>query len=278
MRAGLVVSTIAHAALIALIVIGVGFTTPLEPTPVESIAVDLISIEEFSNPDDAVEGHEIYVFLEAYENRDGFPVISKRKADFQLAWDKIHFFWGDERHVPPEHPDSNYRMAKEAMVKKVPIPPENVHRIKSENPNAHQAAEEYEEMLRAFFRLKAGEFPCFALVLLGMGSDGHAASLFPGTEALQEQRHLVVANWVEKFQAYRITMTMPVFNHATFVLFLVSGEEKAETLRLVLEGEGQKDLFPAQLIRPSEGRLLWLVDQGAGRLLNKANTPIELKK
>ena len=196
----------------------------------------------------------------------------------QLAWDKIHFFWGDERHVPPEHPDSNYRMAKEVVLKKVPIPPENVHRIRSENPNAHQAAEEYEEMLRAFFRLKAGEFPCFALVLFGMGSDGHAASLFPGTEALQEQRHLVVANWVEKFQAYRITMTMPVFNHATFVLFLVSGEEKAETLRLVLEGEGQKDLFPAQLIRPSEGRLLWLVDQGAGRLLHKANTPIELKK
>jgi len=195
-----------------------------------------------------------------------------------LAWDKIHFFWGDERHVPPEHPDSNYRLAKEAILEKIPIPPENVHRVRSENPNAHQVAEEYEEMLRTFFRLEAGEYPRFDLVLLGMGSDGHTASLFPGTEALHDERHLVVANWIEKFQAYRITMTIPVFNHAAFVLFLVSGEEKAETLRLVLEEGRGKDTFPARLIRPCEGKLLWIVDQGAGRLLHKANNPIESKE
>ena len=141
----------------------------------------------------------------------------------EVPWEKTHFFWGDERHVPPEHPESNYRMAQEAMLSKVPIPSENIHRINAGNPNAQRAAEEYEETLRTFFRLRAGEFPRFDLVLLGMGADGHAASLFPGTEALRERKHLVVANWVEKLHAHRITMTLPVFNRAAMVLFLVSG-------------------------------------------------------
>ena len=187
----------------------------------------------------------------------------------EVPWDKIHFFWGDERHVPPDHPESNYRMTNEAMLSKVPVPSGNIHRIRSENPNARQVAEEYEETLRTFFRLKTGEFPRFDLVLLGMGPDGHTASLFPETEALRERRHLVVANWVEKFHAHRITMTLPVLNQAAFVLFLVIGEEKAETLRQVLEGEERKDPFPSQLIRPTHGRLLWLVDRVAGRLLER---------
>jgi len=185
----------------------------------------------------------------------------------EVPWDKIHFFWGDERHVPPDHPESNYRMANEAMLSKVPIPSENIHRIRAENPNAQQVAEEYEEILRAFFRLRAGQFPRFDLVLLGMGPDGHTASLFPGTEALREREHLVVANWVEKFQTHRITMTPPVLNQAMFVLFLVSGEEKAETLRQVLEGKERKEPFPSQFIHPTHGRMLWLVDRDAGRLL-----------
>ena len=185
----------------------------------------------------------------------------------EVPWERTHFFWGDERHVPPDHPESNYRMTKEAMLSKIAIPSENVHRIRAENPNAQQAAEEYEETVRTFFRLRAGEFPRFDLVLLGMGPDGHTASLFPGTEALREQRRLVVANWVEKFHAHRITMTLPVLNQAAFVLFLVSGEEKAETLRQVLEERGQNPPFPSQLVRPTQGRLLWLVDRGAGRLL-----------
>ncbi len=185
----------------------------------------------------------------------------------RVPWERIRFFWGDERHVPPDHPESNYRMAREAMLSKIPIPSEDVHRIKAENPDAQQVAEEYEDELRTFFRLKAGDFPRFDLVLLGMGPDGHTASLFPGTEALHERKRLVVANWVEKFQAYRITMTLPVLNQAAFVLFLVSGAVKAETLRLVLEGEGRKDPFPSQLVRPTNGRLLWLVDRPAGRLL-----------
>lgn len=187
----------------------------------------------------------------------------------QLDWGKIHFFWGDERHVPPDHRDSNYRMSKEALLSKVPVPAENIHRIRSENPDAQKAAKEYEQTVRHFFHLGDGEFPRFDLALLGMGTDGHTASLFPGTEALLERRRLVVANWVEKFEVYRITLTLPVFNHAAFVLFLVTGEEKAETLRLVFEGKGQREPFPVQFIRPSQGRLLWIVDQGAAHRLQR---------
>ena len=190
---------------------------------------------------------------------------SSFRAEF--PWDKTHFFWGDERHVPPEHPESNYRMAREAMLSKVPIPSENIHRINAGNPDAQRAAEEYEETLRAFFHLGAGEFPQFDLVLLGMGADGHTASLFPATAALGEQKHLVVANWVGKFHVHRITMTLPVINRAAMVLFLVSGEEKAETLRRVLADRRGTPPFPSQLIRPIHGRLLWLVDQGAGGFL-----------
>jgi 6-phosphogluconolactonase len=185
----------------------------------------------------------------------------------QLPWEKIHFFWGDERHVLPEHPDSNYRMAKDAMLSKVPVPPANVHRIRSENPDAGQAAGEYEETLRTFFRLKIGEMPKFDLVLLGMGPDGHTASLFPGTQALREQNRMIVANWVERLKDYRITMTLPLLSHAACVIFLVSGEEKAATLRAVIEGTPEREALPAQLVRPKDGKCLWLVDRAAARLL-----------
>jgi 6-phosphogluconolactonase len=185
----------------------------------------------------------------------------------EVPWDKIHCFWEDERHVPPDHPESNYRMAYDAMLSKVPIPSENVHRIKAENPDAQQVVEEYEATIRTFFQLRTGNFPRYDLVLLGLGPDGHTASLFPGTEALHERNRLVVANWVEKFHAHRITMTLPVFNEAAFVLFLVSGAEKAKILRQVLEEKGRKEPFPSQLVRPTHGRLLWLVDRAAARLL-----------
>ncbi len=184
-----------------------------------------------------------------------------------VPWDKTHFFWGDERHVPPDHPDSNYRMANEAMLSRVPIPPKNVHRIMAENPDSGKAAGEYAEELRQFFQPAAGQFPRFDLILLGMGPDGHTASLFPGTDAVREQKKLVAAPWVEKFRAHRITLTPPVLNNATCVIFLVSGEEKAETLREVLQGDYQPDRLPAQLIRPTHGRLIWLVDRAAARLL-----------
>jgi len=179
----------------------------------------------------------------------------------QVPWDRIHFFWGDERHVPPDHPDSNYRMAREAMLASVPVPAANIHRIKSEYSDAQSAADEYEQVLRAFFALAPEALPRFDLVLLGMGPDGHTASLFPGTDALGERKRLVVANWVEKFNAFRITMTLRVLNNAASVIFFVSGAEKAAVLREVLEGE--RGRFPSQLIQPTDGSLLWLVDAAA---------------
>jgi 6-phosphogluconolactonase len=188
----------------------------------------------------------------------------------RMPWDSVHFFWGDERHVPPDHTDSNFRMANQALLSRVPVSPENIHRIRAENPDADKAAEDYEQELREFFKLETGQLPAFDCVFLGMGLDGHTASLFPGTKALHEHERLVVSNWVGKFQSYRITMTAPVLNNADMVIFHITGEEKAEPLRVVLEGQKQTDLFPSQLIEPTHGKLLWLVDQAAaGQLRGK---------
>jgi 6-phosphogluconolactonase len=184
-----------------------------------------------------------------------------------IPWDKMHFFWGDERHVPPDHPYINYRIAYEAMLAKVPVPPSYMHRIKAENPDANRAANEYEQDLRQFLQLAESRLPRFDLVLLGMGPDGHTVSLFPWTTAGHAQKRLAVAPWVEKFNTYRVTLTPPVLNNAAAVVFLVSGEDKAETLRAVLEGDYQPNRWPSQVIRPTQGTLLWLVDRAAARLL-----------
>lgn len=183
-----------------------------------------------------------------------------------LSWDKVHFFFGDERHVPPSHPDSNYRMAQEALFSRVAVPEANIHRIEAEL-EAAQAADGYQELLRTHFALKPGEWPRFDLVLLGMGPDGHTASLFPGSPALAETTRLVAANWVEKFRAFRITLTFPVLNHAAEVLFLVSGADKAEMLRNLLRGDPAGATYPAQRVRPQAGRLLWYADQAAAARL-----------
>ena len=195
----------------------------------------------------------------------GDPAIRDR-----LPWHHLHFFWGDERHVPPDHPQSNYRMAHESLFSLAPVPLENIHRVPAEEPDAALAAEKYERELRTFFGLEVGQLPRFDCILLGMGPDGHTASLFPGTAALHETKRLVVANWVEKFTTYRITLTVPVLNHAHLVVFLVSGHEKAEALKEVLQGDRQPDRFPAQLIRPDPGQLLWIVDRAAARLLTNS--------
>lgn len=186
----------------------------------------------------------------------------------RVRWGKIDFFWGDERQVPPDHPESNFRMANEMLLSKVPVPADHVHRIRGEEPDARKAAEEYEEVLRSFFRPKPGEIPELDFILLGMGADGHTASLFPGTEALKERRRLVVANWIPGLNAHRVTLTPPLLNNAKYVLFLVTGEEKAETLRKVLE-EKTNEPLPAGLIRPTQGRCLWLADRSAAKLLKK---------
>ena len=189
----------------------------------------------------------------------------------QLDFGMIHFFWGDERHVPPDHPDSNYRMASEAMLSKVPVPLENVHRIKSEMADAEEAARDYEQVLEKFFKLENGQLPRFDLVVLGMGSDGHTASIFPDSDVINEKRRLVVAPWVEKLRSYRITLTPPVLNKAASTIVLVSGAKKAEILHKVLEGEYRPQCFPVQLISPTEDGLLWLADREAAQLLNKTS-------
>jgi 6-phosphogluconolactonase len=182
----------------------------------------------------------------------------------RLPWHAIHFFWGDERHVPPDDAKSNFRMAREAMLDAVPVPPENIHRIAGEEPDAERAAKLYEDELRSFFALAPGEWPRFDLVLLGLGKDGHTASLFPGSDAVRERERLVVAPWVEAQRTFRITLTPPVLSHARRALFLVSGAEKAAALQAVLAGRREPDRYPAQAV---EGNRLWLVDREAARLL-----------
>lgn len=193
----------------------------------------------------------------------------------RVPWEQIHLFWGDERHVPPDHADSNFRMAHEALLARVPVPPSHVHRVRAEHPDAGRVAEEYEGEIRGFFTgrgLMDGAFPRFDLVLLGMGPDGHTASLFPGTAMLHETERIVRAPWVPRLNAHRITLTPPALNRAAAVVFLVAGEEKAETLRAVLEGERQPDAYPSQVIRPSSGELLWLVERAAAARLSQSVT------
>ncbi len=187
-----------------------------------------------------------------------------------LPWEHMFFFFGDERHVPPDNPDSNYRMANEAMLSKIPLTAGNVFRVPAENPDAAAAAALYDQTLRQFFAPAPGDFPSFDLILLGLGPDGHTASLFPGTAALQEKSRLVVANWVEKFKTYRITFTLPVLNAARCVAFLVSGTDKAPALKAVLEGDASGEQYPAKLVRPSNGKLIWLVDRAAASELSKS--------
>jgi 6-phosphogluconolactonase len=188
----------------------------------------------------------------------------------QLPWNSIHIFFGDERHVPPDDPESNFRMASESLLSKVPIPQNNVHRIRAEM-DAEAAAMQYEQELREFFHLVDHDWPRFDLIFLGLGDDGHTASLFPGSKALTDELSRVTANWVEKFQTFRITLTFPVLNHASEVVFLVSGASKTRILSEVLRPGARK--FPAQNVQPENGRLLWLVDQDAGSLLRFATTP-----
>jgi 6-phosphogluconolactonase len=188
-----------------------------------------------------------------------------------LPWDRMFFFWGDERHVPPTDSDSNYRMADEAMLAKIPVPAANVFRMKTENPEAAAVAEDYEQTLRKFFQLEPGQLPTFDLILLGMGPDGHTASLFPGTAALQEKSRLVFANWVEKLKTYRITLTLPVLNAARCVIFLVSGTDKAPALHAVLEEDVSGEQYPAKLVQPRQGKVIWLVDRAAASTLSSKN-------
>ena len=186
----------------------------------------------------------------------------------ELPWDKMALYFGDERHVGPDHPDSNFRMVKESLLSSAPLKPEQVRRIKAEYPDAERAALEYQQTICADFGLGAGQFPRFDVVLLGMGSDGHTASLFPCTKVLRETRRIVASNWVGKLYAQRITLTVPAINNAEQVIFLVTGADKAPALKGVLEGPREPEQLPAQMIQPRNGKLTWLVDRAAGSMLS----------
>jgi 6-phosphogluconolactonase len=197
-----------------------------------------------------------------------FSLLATNYHD-RLPWDKMFFFWSDERHVPPDSPESNYRMAYEALLSKVAVPAANIFRVAAEEPDASQASKEYEETLRRFFQLPAGAFPQFDLILLGMGPDGHTASLFPETSAVHESERLIVSNWVGKLETDRITFTALLIHSARVVMFLIAGSDKASALREVLEGRQPAELYPSKLIHPTTGRFIWLVDQAAAADLSR---------
>lgn len=176
----------------------------------------------------------------------------------KVRWDRVHFFWGDERSVPPDDEESNYGMAARELIAKVPIPLENIHRMRSELGPA-RAAREYEAEVRAFFSGRGATSPRFDLVFLGLGTDGHTLSLFPGTKAASERERLVVENYVGVLSSWRVTMTPALVNNAKVCVFMATGVQKREAVKEVFE-RGTTAL-PAGLIRPARGRLLWLVDR-----------------
>lgn len=188
--------------------------------------------------------------------------LYRRMADApRLPWDRTVFCFGDERNVPPDDPESNARMARETLTGQPFVNQSSVYRIKGELP-AEEAAADYERTLRMLFPGTTA-FPGFDLILLGLGPDGHTASLFPHSPALVERTRWVAANWVEKFRTHRITLTFPVLNAAAEVLFLVSGEDKAWALRAVLKGNAPVAEIPARGIVPTSGRVTFLVDRAA---------------
>ena len=193
-----------------------------------------------------------------------YELLAGEEPEARVDWSKTHVFFGDERCVPPDDGASNYRMARDALLSRVDVPAENVHRMIGEG-DAAANARLYEDELRSFF----GDVsrPAFDLVMLGLGEDGHTASLFPETSALDETGAWVAANWVEKLGAYRLTLTAPVINDAAHVLFVVTGAGKAERLSEVLKGAREPRRLPAQLIRPAVGALEWYVDRAAASKL-----------
>lgn len=196
--------------------------------------------------------------------RDAYQRLAGADLAPMVSWRNVQLFWGDERCVPPDHPDSNFRMARDSFLDKVPVPQANIHRIQGElEPKL--AASAYREELQQVFEDRRR--PRFDLILLGMGADGHTASLFPNSRAVAEQRRWVVAHMVEQLKAWRVTLTPPVLNAARQVVFLVAGKAKAERLKEVLQGERDPERLPAQLVRPKRGSLIWMLDKAAASKL-----------
>jgi len=186
-----------------------------------------------------------------------------------VDWKAVRFFWGDERCVAPDSPDSNYGLANKTMLSKLTLQPSQVHRIRGEDEPG-PAARGYEDVLRQAFSLDEGELPRFDLVLLGVGGNAHIASLFPHTQAIHESKRLAIAVEVDAPQRHRITLTAPVFNNAARVMLIVSGANKARAIKNILQGPRNPAEYPAQLIDPADGDVIWLMDKAAASLLTAA--------
>lgn len=186
-------------------------------------------------------------------------LASKFQDDF--PWNQTYFFFGDERAVPTDHSDSNYKMAFDHLFSRIKIHPANIYQFQTEQNDPPRAAIDYENKIKIFFGLKAGQFPSFDLMLLGIGVDGHTASLFPNSAALSEHKHIVVSNYVNQLKSFRLTMTVPVFNHARNVYFVVSSRNKKEMIEKVIRTTRADSQLPATLIRPTPGRATWFVNQ-----------------
>ncbi|MDQ6788610.1 MAG: 6-phosphogluconolactonase [Acidobacteriota bacterium] len=196
-----------------------------------------------------------------------YRLLTTDKFRSLIDWTRVFFFFGDERNVLPDDEESNFRMADESILKPLEIAENQIFRWQTELKDAGLIAEKYEQKIKEFFNLPENAFPRFDLILLGMGDDGHTASLFPFTEALQENKKIAVANRVEKLNTTRLTLTFPAINNSANIMFLISGEKKAGVLREVLEGERQPEKFPSQMVKPAGGNLFLMLDRDAAQNL-----------
>jgi len=207
-----------------------------------------------------------------------FEKLALPETQSRVDWNAVHLFWSDERAVPPDDKDSNFHTAHESLITHIPIPEANIHRIAGEqaqvsDAGAEQAAAEYEAEIRRVLQTPDNEMPRFDLIMLGMGADGHTASLFPTTTALDETARGVVSVWVEKMNTRRVTFTFPLLNHAAHVMFLIGGADKSHTLRDVLQPENEAAKYPSQRVKPTNGKLTWLIDEAAASELNRDALP-----
>ena len=236
---------LAHAAAVEL--------QRLAQEAIEARGVFTLALAGGSTP------RKLYGLLGSNPEFHGFP------------WGQTQVWFGDERHVPPSHIDSNFLMASSTLFSTSLVPPANVHRVRAEMPDANVAALDYDVELHTGFpqEMRLGGFPRFDVILLGMGPDCHTASLFPGSKALEEKERWVVANWVEKFKSARITFTYPVLNAARHVLLLVAGADKTDMIHNVLIAERGREVFPVQAVQPVDGEKVWMLDTAAAARLPK---------
>ena len=237
------------------------------PTPEETAQAAAAFVATLADRRIETEGRFTVALSGGSTPRRLYQILAAPPYAERIAWDRWQVFWGDERCVPPDHQDSNFRMAKEALLDHVSVPPNHIYRIRGE-ANPQDAAQEYQQRLLEVFKTSR---PVFDMILLGIGDDGHTASLFPGTRALEEKRQFVSANWVPHLQAYRITFTLPLINAAIAVAFLVTDKAKADVLRRVVHPPPGVPVPPAALVRPVSGSVHWFLTRAVASRLTEVS-------